>query len=106
MSNLKEFECSNCGYRTQSHSNYPSCLECGAVLMGMSPSPLDTQVGGNHYKNFKIQPFEFFHANQLPFHKADIVKRIMRYDLPTGKGKQDLEKIIHEVQMIMELEGY
>ena len=69
-------------------------------------SPLDIQVGGNHYKSFKIQPFEFFHANQLPFHKADVIKRIMRYDLPTGKGKQDLEKIIHEVQMIMELEGY
>lgn len=78
--------------------------ECGKALY--DPSPLDTQVGGNHYKNFKIQPFIFFHANQLPFHKADIIKRIMRYDLPTGKGKQDLEKIIHEVQMIMELEGY
>lgn len=69
-------------------------------------SALDTQVAGNHYKCFKIQPFEFFHTNQLPFHKADIIKRIMRYDLPTGKGKQDLEKIIHEVQMIIELEGY
>lgn len=72
----------------------------------MEKSALDIQLYGNHYKNFKIQPFEFFHANQLPFHKADIIKRIMRYDLPTGKGKQDLEKIIHEVQMIMELEGY
>lgn len=69
-------------------------------------SALDTQVGGGHYKCFKIQPFEFFHANNLPFHKADIIKRIMRYDLPTGKGKQDLDKIIHEVQMIVELEGY
>lgn len=76
--------------------------EVGEVL----ESALDIQVAGSHYKDFKIQPFEFFHANQLPFHKADIIKRIMRYDKPTGKGKQDLEKIIHEVQMIMELEGY
>ena len=41
----------------------------------------DVQIGGDHYKNFKIQPYVFFHANQLPFHKSDIIKRIMRYDL-------------------------
>lgn len=67
---------------------------------------LGQMVGGSHYLSFKIQPFEFFHANQLPFHKSDIIKRIMRYDLPTGKGLQDLEKIKHEIDMIIELEGY
>ena len=72
----------------------------------MSESALNIQVGGSHYKNFKIQPFEFFIANQLPFHKADIIKRIMRYDLPSGKGLQDLEKIIHEVALIKEIEGW
>ena len=72
----------------------------------MSESALNVQVGGDHYKNFKIQPFEFFIANQLPFHKADIIKRIMRYDLPSGKGLQDLEKIIHEVALIKEIEGW
>ena len=67
---------------------------------------LDIQIAGNHYKNFKIQPFEFFIANQLPFHKADIIKRIMRYDLPTGKGLEDLEKSIHEIALIKEIEGW
>ena len=80
------------------------CPSCGKDLE--SKSALDIQLYGNHYKGFKIQPFEFFHANQLPFHKADIIKRIMRYDKPTGKGLQDLQKIIHEVEMIIELEGY
>lgn len=69
-------------------------------------NPLDIQVGGNHYKNFKIQPFEFYHANQLPFHKADIIKRIMRYDMPTGKGLEDLQKIKHEIDLIIQLEKY
>lgn len=69
-------------------------------------SPLSDQIGGSHYKSFKIQPFEFFIANQLPFHKADIIKRIMRYDMPTGKGLEDLEKIIHEIALIKELEGW
>ena len=65
----------------------------------------DKQIGGDHYKSFKIQPYVFFHANQLPFHKADIIKRIMRYDLEGGKGIEDLEKIKHEVDMIIELES-
>jgi len=77
-----------------------------AKIEECSKSALDVQIAGSHYKDFKIQPFEFFHANQLPFHKSDIIKRIMRYDLPTGKGLQDLEKIKHEVDMIIELEGY
>ena len=66
----------------------------------------DIQVGGSHYKNFKIQPYEFFIKNQIPFHKADIIKRIMRYDMPTGKGLEDLEKIIHEIALIKEFEGW
>lgn len=64
----------------------------------------DKQVGGSHYKQWKIQPFEFFQKNNVPFHKADIIKRILRYDLPTGKGKEDLEKIKHEIDLIMEFD--
>jgi len=76
------------------------------IMSKKTDSALDKQVGGSHYKSFKIQPFEFFHANQLPFHKADIIKRAMRYDLPTGKGREDLEKIKHVVDMLIELEDY
>ena len=28
---------------------------------------LDIQVGGQHYKNFVIQPIEFFNANDIPY---------------------------------------
>ena len=70
------------------------------------PSPMDTQVGGNHYKGFVIQPYEFFFRNNLPFHKSDIIKRICRFDLKGGKGIEDLNKIKHEVDMIIELGGY
>lgn len=66
---------------------------------------LSVQIGGSHYKGFKIQPFEFFIANQVPFHKADIIKRILRYDLPTGKGIEDLNKIKHEIDLIIQLEN-
>lgn len=62
----------------------------------------ERQVGGSHYKGYKIQPWEFFQINNIPFHKADIIKRILRYDSPTGKGKEDLDKIRHELDLIEE----
>jgi hypothetical protein len=57
------------------------------------------QVGGSH----KIQPYEFFYQNNIPYHKAAIIHKILQYDLPTGKGVEDLDKIIHECQLIKEL---
>lgn len=70
-------------------------------------SALKKQVGGNHYKNYKgTQPYEFFLLNQIPHHKAAIIRRILRYDQPTGKGVEDLEKIAHEIELIVEIEGW
>lgn len=69
------------------------------------PSALDRQVGGSHYKIYKIQPYEFFLQNQTPHHKASIIRRILRYDHPTGHGIVDLQKIVHEVELIIEIEG-
>lgn len=68
-------------------------------------NPLDIQVGGDHYKDFKIQPVEFIEQNNLGFLQGCIVKRISRYDKPTGKGLQDLLKIKHEVDLLIELKG-
>lgn len=66
---------------------------------------LDRQVGGSHYKDYVIQPYVFFLANQIPHHKAAIIRRILRYDHPTGKGVEDLDKIIHEIELIKELDS-
>lgn len=68
-------------------------------------SALENQIGGSHYKNFKIQPIEFITANKLSFLQGCIIKRICRYGLEGGKGIQDLEKIGHEIDLIIELEG-
>lgn len=65
---------------------------------------LDKQVGGDHYKGFEIQPVEFSYRNGLSFLQGSVVKRICRYNIKGGKGREDLEKIIHEVQLLMELE--
>lgn len=63
--------------------------------------PLDVQVGGNHYKGFKIQPVEYTMENGLNFLQGCIVKRISRYNQEGGKGIQDLEKIKHECDMLI-----
>ena len=62
----------------------------------------DIQVGGNHYKGFKIQPFFFSQENGMNFFQGNVVKYVARYNKETGKGIQDLEKIIHYCQLEME----
>lgn len=65
-------------------------------------SALDTQIGGDHYKGCKIQPVQYAEANDLRFLEACVVKRVTRHDKPTGKGRQDIEKAIHELQLLLE----
>ena len=63
---------------------------------------LTKQVGGSHYKAFAIQPVEFIEANGLTFLEGCIVKRICRWR--TKNGIEDLEKIKHEIDLLIELE--
>ena len=66
-------------------------------------SALDTQVGGDHYKSAAIQPVQYIEANGLGFLEGCVVKRVTRHNKPTGKGRQDIEKAIHELQLLLEL---
>ena len=66
---------------------------------------LADQIGGDHYKNFAIQPIEFSTRNNLGFIQGCVVKRICRYNQPGGKGIQDLEKIIHEIKCLIDISG-
>lgn len=64
---------------------------------------LKDQVGGDHYKKQKIQPVEYIHANGLGFLEGNVVKRITRWR--DKNGIEDLLKIKHEVDLLIELEG-
>lgn len=68
----------------------------------MSEKALDTQVGGRHYKDFKIQPIEFVHANSLTYMQGNIIKYICRYNFKNGK--EDLLKAKHYIDMLIQLE--
>ena len=53
--------------------------------------PQDKQIGGSHYKDFHIQPYEFISKNNLSFFQGNVVKYVCRY---LHKNKiEDLEKI-------------
>lgn len=68
----------------------------------MSQNPLDIQIGGDHYKNFAIQPIEYIHQNDIDFIVGCVIKRIARYNQPTGKGIEDLNKVIHELEILID----
>lgn len=68
-----------------------------------STSALSAHPGGTHYSGAAIQPAQFITANSLQFLEGCIVKRAFRHDKPTGKGREDVEKIIHEAQLLLEL---
>jgi len=59
--------------------------------------PQDRQVGGKHYKTFRIQPYEFISKNNLSFFQGNVVKYVCRY--LDKNGIQDLEKIIHYCEL-------
>lgn len=65
-------------------------------------SALDRQEGGNHYKNMAIQPIEFTHKNNLNFCQGNIIKYASRYK--NKNGAQDLKKVIHYAELLIELE--
>lgn len=55
--------------------------------------PQNRQVGGNHYKEYKIQPYKFISENNLSFFQGNVIKYVLRY--LHKNGIQDLEKIKH-----------
>lgn len=65
-------------------------------------SAKSTQIGGNHYKELKIQPAEFIHRNKIGFLEGNIIKYAVRH--ARKGGATDVKKIIHYAQLLLELE--
>ncbi len=68
-----------------------------------NPSP-----GASHYKQMKIEPGHFCHLNKMNSYETYAIKYICRHnlsDLPKGKGgKEDIEKAIDCLKLILELD--
>ena len=61
---------------------------------------LNKQVGGNHYKQFPIQPVELCYETNLPFLEGCVVKYVCRYKYK--HGLEDLNKALHFVEMLID----
>jgi hypothetical protein len=63
---------------------------------------LDVQIGGNHYKRFKIQPAEFCISNGIGFGEGNVIKYVCRHSFKNGL--EDLKKAKHYIDLIIQLE--
>lgn len=66
-------------------------------------SALDTQVGGSHYKDLKIQPVEYIMANNIPYMEGNVIKYVTRWR--DKGGLRDLEKAKHYLEMLIEMQN-
>ena len=57
-------------------------------------SKLDIQIGGDHYKKYKIQPIEYIQQNNIPFIEGCVIKYVTRWR--DKNGIKDLDKAIHQ----------
>ena len=70
------------------------------IFKGVTYDSLENQIGGKHYKNFRIQPAHFINENKLLFAEGNAIKYICRHSV---KGKEeDIKKAIHYLEMILE----
>ena len=58
------------------------------------------QVGGSHYKKYKIQPIEFIIKNNIGFVEGNILKYVLRFK--EKGGVQDLEKAKHYIELLID----
>jgi UDP-3-O-acyl-N-acetylglucosamine deacetylase len=65
-------------------------------------NPKDKQIGGSHYKNYKIQPIEFMVENKIPFLEGSVIKYVLRHR--EKNGIQDIDKAIHYLELLKEIE--
>ena len=65
-------------------------------------TPLEVQVGGDHYKSMAIQPIEYIHANNIPFAEGSVIKYVSRWR--AKNGIKDLEKARHFIDLLISLE--
>lgn len=92
--------------RIQIYSKNSLELRSGKTQLDLSidqvqSTALSKQVGGDHYKNFAIQPVKFITANNLGYIEGNVIKYLCRHE--HKNGRKDLEKAIHYIEMLMDL---
>jgi len=64
-------------------------------------SSLERQIGGDHYKENKFQPWEIIADYGLNYWEGNVLKYLLRRK---NNRKQDLQKAIHYLEYLVEQE--
>lgn len=64
-------------------------------------SSRDKQVGGDHYRKHKIQPFDIIDEYELGFDEGNALKYLLRRK---GNRLEDLQKAAHYLERLIEKE--
>ena len=56
-------------------------------------------ISPEHYSKFKIEPFDFIHANGLGFAEGNVIKYVCRWR--EKNGIEDLEKAVRYIQLLI-----
>jgi len=60
------------------------------------------QVGGSHYKNKAMQPWDFIAGNNIGYLAGNVIKYVCRYK--DKNGIEDLRKARHYLDKLIEIE--
>ena len=88
-------DCAHCEHRPLPDLNF----EAATTVIQLDP--MAKQVGGSHYKNFKIQPLEFAAVNGLSFLEGNVVKYTVRRKGDKAKRIEDLRKAIDNLEKLI-----
>lgn len=79
------------------------CETCkGDIRLRKPLKSIDVQAGGDHYKYRAIQPFHFVRRNNIPHAEGECIYKLLRWR--EKGGIEDLKKVIHTIQLIIEEE--
>lgn len=81
---------------TDSFDNHRGCV-VSVSGQDRQISPLDRQIGGQHYSRLPIQPVEFAMTQGYDFCAASILKYVSRHR--QKNGVQDIEKAVHFMEL-------
>ena len=82
---------------------FSEMLEEEWAIADINTKPNRGQVGGTHYVDMAIQPYEYIHRNGIGFLAGNAIKYLSRYK--NKGGVVDLEKAIHSIRLLIEEEN-
>jgi hypothetical protein len=96
----------NATYHAQHHTDgegfhWPQQASSGMFADAIQAPASESQVGGDHYRKFKIQPWDIIDEYDLTFYEGSALKYLLRRKTDR---LEDLKKCRHYLDKLIELE--